>query len=232
MKETRQKANEDENEFADRVAKAARDCCNVFRDRELVNYFIRGLLPATRDAVTERVRHLTPNEQGDLTVARLIATAEGNTFRARVRVTTTPAPAKARSRSSTLCMGEPEVSPSPSPFRRDPDLTHLFAGPDQYWTYLRARDPEHAHTIACQLESLLFADVGDGKTKVPMRRTNTKESFADPVLQRPYSPPPELTKEQIEKARLVIPTDYWGLICWMCRDNGHTTFTCGHLTPS
>ena len=239
--DARQKANEDENAFADRVAKAARDCCNVFRDRELVNYFIRGLLPATRDAVTERVRNLTPNEQGvnlfvskvtDITVARRIATAEGNKFRARVKVTTTPAPKKAMSRSSTLFMGEPEVSPNPSPFRRDPDLPQLFAGPDQYWTDLRARDPEHAHTIACQLESLLFADVGDGKTKVPMSPTNTEESFADPVLQRPYSPPPELTKEQIEKARLVIPTDYWGLSCWTCRDNGHTTFTCGHLTPS
>ena len=63
--DARQKANEDENAFADRVAKAARDCCNVFRGREMVNYFIRGLLPATRDVVTERVRHLTPNEQGD-----------------------------------------------------------------------------------------------------------------------------------------------------------------------
>ena len=52
------------------------------------------------------------------------------------------------------------------------------------------------------------------------------------MLQRPYSPSTELTKEQIEKARLVIPTNYWGLSCWTCRDDGYTTFTYGRLMPS
>ena len=112
--DARQKANEDENTFADRIAKAARDCCNVFRDRKLVNYFIRGLLPATRDAVTERVRTLNPIERGDLTVARRIATAEGNTYRARVMASTPATPSKTRPRSSTLFTGEPEASPNPS----------------------------------------------------------------------------------------------------------------------
>ena len=45
-----------------------------------------------------------------------------------------------------------------------------------------------------------------------MSPTDTDQSFADPVLQRPYIPPTELTKEQIEKARLLIPTNYWGII--------------------
>ena len=49
--DARQKSNEDENEFADRIAKAAREYCNVFRDRELFNYFIRGMLPATHDCL-------------------------------------------------------------------------------------------------------------------------------------------------------------------------------------
>ena len=47
-------------------------------------------------------------------------------------------------------MGEPEASPEPSPFRRDPNLLHMFAGPDQYWADLRARDLENAHTVATQ----------------------------------------------------------------------------------
>ena len=135
--DARQKANEDENEFADRIARGARECCNVFRDRELVNYFIRGLLPATRDAVTERVRHLTSNEQGDLTVARRIAVAKSNTFRARMKVTTTAMPARTRLRSNTLFLGEPEASTDPSAFRRDPNIPHMFAGPYQYWADLR-----------------------------------------------------------------------------------------------
>ena len=227
-----QKSNGDENEFADRIAKAACECCNVFRDRELVNYFIHGLPPATIDAVTERVRHPTPQEQGDLTIARRIAVAERNTFRARIKATTTATPARARLRSNTLFMGEPEASPDPSPFRRDPNVPHLFAGPDQYWADLRARDPEQAHTTVYQLELLFYTGAGGVTTMTPMIPKNTEESFADPVLKRPYSPPPVMTEEQIEKTRLVIPTDYWGLSCWTCRGGGQTTFTGVHLTPS
>ena len=104
--------------------------CNVFRDRELVNYFTDGLFPATRDAFTERVRNLNRIELGDLTVARRIAIAEGNTYRARVMASTPTTPSKTRPRSSTLFTGEPEASPNPNPFRRDPDRPHLFAGPD------------------------------------------------------------------------------------------------------
>ena len=146
--DARQKPDEDEITFADRIAKAARDCCTVFRDLELVNCFIRGLLLAARDAVTERFRTLNPTERGDLTVARRIATAEGNTYRARVMASTPATPSKNRPRASTLLTGEPEASPNPSPFRRDSDMPHMFAGPDQYWADLRARDPEHAPTIA------------------------------------------------------------------------------------
>ena len=65
-----------------------------------------------------------------------------------------------------------------------------------------------------------------------MSSTDTDQSFADPLLQRPYIPRTELTEEQIEKARLLISTDYWGLSCWTCRYDGHTTFTSVHLTPS
>ena len=112
--DARQKANEDENTFADRIAKAARHYCIVFQDRELSNYFICGLLPATRDAVTERVRTLNPTERGDLTVARRIATAEGKTYRARVMASMPATPSKNRPRSSTLFTGEPEASQSES----------------------------------------------------------------------------------------------------------------------
>ena len=61
-------------------------------------------------------------------------------------------------------------------------MPHLFEGPNQYWTDFKARDPEHSHMIACQLESLLYIGVGDETTKVPMSPTNTEESFSDPVL--------------------------------------------------
>ena len=112
-------------------------------------------------------------------MARRIDTAEGNTYRARVMASTPATPSKTRSSASTLFTGEPEASRNPTPFRRNPNMPHMFAGP-QYWADLRARDPEHAHTIACQLESLLFPGADDGDIKVPMSPTDTDQSFAEP----------------------------------------------------
>ena len=66
-------------------------------------------------------------------------------------VTTTATAARTRPRSNNVFMERPEAFPDPSPFRRDTNIPHMFTGPDQYWA-----DPEHAHTIACQLESLLY----------------------------------------------------------------------------
>ena len=104
--DARQKPEEDESKFADRLIAAARDCCNVLEDCELVNYYIRGLLPSTRDAVTETVRQLPVNEQGDITVARRVAHAEGNTFRAR-RTRSNLTPVKFKSRGHVMTMPEP-----------------------------------------------------------------------------------------------------------------------------
>ncbi len=43
---------------------------------------------------------------------------------------------------------------------------------------------------------------------------------------------PVLTENQIHEAQSAIPTDYWQLNCWSCREGGHSTFTCPMLTPS
>ncbi|MEM8906991.1 MAG: hypothetical protein AAGD05_04020, partial [Bacteroidota bacterium] len=44
----RQLPKELEDDFCDRVQKAASACHNVFRDEEVVQYFIQGLLPVIR----------------------------------------------------------------------------------------------------------------------------------------------------------------------------------------
>lgn len=46
----------------------------------------------------------------------------------------------------------------------------------------------------------------------------------------PSIPDPDLTEEPIGVAVSVIPTDYWSLACWKCREKGHTMFSCPHLT--
>ena len=53
-----------------------------------------------------------------------------------------------------------------------------------------------------------------------------------PTLFRATKEVPDLTREQIAEALLVVPQDYWQLNCWSCRDEGHSTFTCPYLTLS
>ena len=53
-----QRPNENENDYADRIAAAARDCASVFEDHELVHYHVRGLIATTRECVTEDLRRL------------------------------------------------------------------------------------------------------------------------------------------------------------------------------
>ena len=45
-------------------------------------------------------------------------------------------------------------------------------------------------------------------------------------------PIPTLTEEQSRQAFYVVPSDYWQLNCWTCRDCGHLTFTFHTVTPN
>ena len=73
-----------ENEYADRISEAARDCAKVFEDHALVHYYVRGLLGKTRERVIEDLRRLPEKERHDLTAVRRLAMAKGNTYRAQV----------------------------------------------------------------------------------------------------------------------------------------------------
>ena len=103
---------------------------------------------------------------------------------------------------------------------------------------LRNDDPELAERIADGLESILY--LGDPVNCVTMTPTtmDSREIAASlgvdlketPVL-RDTTSVPKLTEDQMRKAFSVIPTDYWQLNCWTCRECGHSTFTCHTLTP-
>ena len=62
-----QRTNETENEYADRISEAARDCANVFEDHALVQYYVRVLLETIRERVIEDLRRLPEKERHDLT---------------------------------------------------------------------------------------------------------------------------------------------------------------------
>ena len=147
---TAQRTNEkeNENEYADRIAEAARDCANVFEDHALVHYYVRGLLETTWERVIEDLRRLPEKERNDLMAVRRLAMAQGNTYRAQVAAVAkaASAQAKTRPRTPTLCVTEPPM--------RDRNVPHLpgFEGLGML-SDLRNDHPEYAYEIATGLES-------------------------------------------------------------------------------
>ena len=103
---------------------------------------------------------------------------------------------------------------------------------------LRNDDAELVERIADGLESILcLGDPGKSLTTTPTTMDSREiapsvgvDSKETPVL-RDTTSVPELTEDQMRKEFSVIPTDYWQLNCWTCRECGHSTFTCPTLTP-
>ena len=58
----------------------------------------------------------------------------------------------------------------------------------------------------------------------------SQRSLEGRPINRSTTEVPAILPEQLQKALSVIPTDYWSLSCWTCREEGHTTFTCPFLT--
>ena len=82
----RQQSYETESTFADRLETAPVRCTAVLSEQSLAHYFVPGLAPATRTAVSETVQRLPSRQKTDLPTIRRIATAEGTTYRARRRL--------------------------------------------------------------------------------------------------------------------------------------------------
>ena len=78
----RQQSHETESTFADQLETAAFRCTGVFSEQTHAHYFVRGLAPAIRAAVSETVQRLPGSQKNDLPTIRRIAAAEGTTYRA------------------------------------------------------------------------------------------------------------------------------------------------------
>ena len=228
-----QKPAEDENAYADRIIAASHDCSNVFEDHTLIHYHVRGLLETSRDKVIEDMRRLPEHEQRDLISIRRLAFAQGNTVRAQSQAT-----AKARTpsqrRAPTMYVSEEE---QPEPYFRNPDLPHLLNHRAGMLSDFRVRNPETARNIAIGLESILFTGASSGSTTpTSMRSDVIAASVGVDLVRAPVHreivPIPTLTEVQTSRAFSVVPSDYWPLNCWTCRDCGHSTFTCPKLTPN
>ena len=103
---------------------------------------------------------------------------------------------------------------------------------------LRNDDPELAERIADGLESILYlGDPGKSVTTTPTTMDSREiaasvgVNLEDTTVLRDTTSVPKLTEDQMRKAFSVIPTEYWQLNCWTCRECCHSTVTCHTLTP-
>ena len=150
---------------------AARDSVILLEVLELVSYYIRGLLPSTRDAVAERMRQLLTQEQGDILAPRPVARAESNTCRA-IRATFEPSTVRSESKSSPLLVtddiGAEYLKRSSSlcwsPSGRELELSQE-SGERSYWAQPRHEDHEQAVRVAQNLEALISVGASQGAKK-------------------------------------------------------------------
>ena len=207
-----QAENEDESAYAARLSEAAQNCNHVFNERTLVHHYITGLLPTTRDIVTERVRGLPIHEQSDLSAVRRVAVAEGATYRARQR--SYQQPKSKTSRNATMYMGEPSMMSFQPAYRPELEKDEGYESAAQSLNVVTSLDP------------FLF---------VPEQAQNTSssstESEIDNLIKAPKESVPTLTEEQRRMAYKVIPDNTWHYECWGCRGKQHSLFQCPHLTP-
>lgn len=253
-----QTPQEDEDDFAERLEKAARDCQHVFTNHELVNHFIRGLPTAVRETVTDRARGMSLAHRGDLSKVRLAAASAGRTHRALLIAAKKPTPASPKGGKSFLLPELPveqplaQVPPAPQPLHARPAevATALPPLPLNFWeasapkagtSRLRWDEPVQSAAIADSLAHIMYIggdpprDVSDSSTarSVPYSDQQfTGHNMKDRPVLRQMEQVPHLTDSQISLAVSVIPQDYWGLNCWTCRVPGHTTFTCPNLSAA
>ena len=218
-----QRRNVNENYYVDRIAAAAQDCANIYEFHALLHYCVRGIFATTRECITEDLRSLPEKELNDLTAIIRLATAQRNTYRALVEAAEkTKAHTRAKPRNQMFHV--PRDTPrNPRRHRTVPHLPgHERMG---FLSHLRNDDPETAERTADGREPILY--LGDPGDSVRTTRTtmDSREIAAsvgvdlkETSVLRPTTSVPKLTEDQMRKAFSVIPTDYWQLNSWTCRE--------------
>ena len=205
-----QRTNENENEYADRIAEAARDCANVFEDHALLHYYVRGLLETTRERFIEDLRRLPEKGRHYLTAVRRLAMAQGNTYHAQIAAVAKAASTqtKTRPRTPTLCVNEPPMRDRTVP--HSPGFEHIGMLSD-----FRNDHPDYAYEIATGLESILFLGTPGTSTATTPTTPNSREiatsvgvDLNEARVNRDTTRTPQLTDDQMRKAFSVIPNDY------------------------
>ena len=196
--------NEDESAFLSRIETYADECCGVFDDYLLVNYFLRGLRPTIRPVVSQRLYDLPTERRTNLNVVRRLAQAEGDAYRARLpppTVLTNPVQRSAQRRASGVSSNS----------------TLLIEPP--YGTPTSMIEPVMAVTTNAPGTTPTTEESAD----VTIDITGKIDKYFPTRI-------PDLTTDQQAMAHAIIPPDNEWHQCWLCREYGHTLYGCTYLT--
>ena len=208
-----QKDEETETAFMRRIETYADECCGVFDEFLVVNYFLRGLRPVIRPTVTQKVHELPSTRRTNLNVVRRIAQAEGDAHRAR------EADFVKRLRESAPTRSPKRGSSSPGSTLYVQDVSDRQAPPAMLVEPPPSPFVLYASTDTASPTSPASADVTIDATKARI-----DGYFPTQV--------PTLTDEQRAMALSMIPDkDEW-MICWFCREGGHSMYRCTFLTEA
>ena len=201
FRSTKQKPDETELPYGNRVSVAAYRCGNVFTDSELMNVFVDGLLPATRTLVA-RFRESAGRS---VTLEQLVAFArdEGDANRARL-------PSRSRLPKGVLPKSAIAVdmveddSEAPASHEGDPEIFGLL--PDWSATPDTSDVPS---TVEDATDAILYGDRHVHAQRLP---------YGGPAVRR--------TRPGWQDRQLTPRERLTRLICFVCYGIGHVASNC------
>ena len=219
-----QRPGEDVEVYAERLARSASACNDVFSPADMTNHFVRGLNESIKTRVQATLKSMPLEQRTDYQNVRQLAILEGRAQRSQAKALKSNFSAGSsvsrggNKRDNTMMIGNPHQAGCPE------SVASSVHDPVPAHTHLD--DPVSIIDTACHLDHIFLMTSEQAAEHVQGYDLQERNVFG------PTTEVPELTKEQMESALSVIPADYWNLSCWSCREGGHSTFTCPHLTWS
>ena len=231
LMQARQKPDQDENAFAERIEEAARDCTDDNTEPELVSAYIRGLPDTTRHLVGMKVEAKDYDEQRNLLTARRIALAVGRTVRARnMKSGSAKSTNHGATRRPTMVVPE---TPSTAGLGQIPSDTSVSASYMDPVLYAPQAHDELAHVMSLPSPgSSAYTDAFRASAQMlpPPAQLDITRALAPGGLGMlgtfACRIPSTLDHEVTQLAWCSVSTDEASFNFWACRTPGHSIFTC------
>ena len=230
--QARQRPKEHISAFILRLQDLAKKCHGVFAQAEMANMVLLGMKTSIRLRIQHAVNNLTPLEKISLPKIRQLAVQEDNAQREQANELSQSSASGPRGgrkadpkANKTMHIGGPSDVALPSP-PTTPAASQASA-PITEASVNGAHDPAQMVDYAAGL-SYLFAVT---EQEQGVRKAIERNKLDPTSIMQTMQSLPGLSDDQLDQAMSVIPSDYWRLSCWTCRQHGHVTYVCPFLDP-